>query len=109
MEEERSPARCAEALSEEAAESVAFIFAEASDLAALCLRVKGEAAGVAVRRSVGFELEEPPETERESEVDRSWEFWRDGDALAERPESLDAMLCLEELLAEELGKAASWD
>jgi len=57
----------AEPLSEEAAERVAFIFAEASDLAALGLRAESacEVDGIV---SVGREVAELAETERELEA-----------------------------------------
>lgn len=65
--DERSAARCVEDLSEEAAERVAFIFAEASDLAALGLRAESacEVDGIV---SVGREVAELAETERELEA-----------------------------------------
>ena len=61
-EEER-----AEPLSEEAAERVAFIFAEASDLAALGLRAVGECEADG-RVSVAREVASLAETDRELEA-----------------------------------------
>lgn len=97
-------------MSEEAAERAAFILAEASDLAILCLPAVGEGELDVRRPEVIETVELLPERERDAAA--CWSAAgerRDGDACADRLEPSAALLALDALREGEPGMVASCD